>query len=328
MNLDKKDNKILEAILNNARDSITTIAKKTSLTREQVTYRINKLEKEGIIKGYIARIHQPIFCSGVATILCKLKSTSNKRMTEIIAAIKNHKNVNWFSELCGTYDLVIVFLYKNSTDLAQTITDITNHIGANLKEHALSIYVSEYKFDRKILLTAKTTDKISEPITFTKPKIEIDETDLKILRQLSTNARIKNNELSKKTGISEDMIRIKIKKLEHKGVIRGYDTVIDELKIGYEGYYIGLRMEQMNEKTISKIKYYSNINQHIVYCVRTSGQYNIIINMHAKNRAHFIKLLSEMRQVLEPELEDFEFQIIIDVHKEVHVPIGMLELGK
>lgn len=285
---------------------------------------MNKLEKEGIIKGYITRIYQPAFCSGVATILCKLKNINSKRMAEIISAIKNHPNVNWFGELCGTYDLVIVFLYKNSTDLAQTSSDITNCIGPNLKEHALSIYVTEYKFDRKILLTTKTVDKIMPPINFTKPEVDIDDLDLKILRHLSINARMKNNELAKKTRISEDMIRIRIRKLENRGIIRGYDTVIDELKLGYEGYYIGLRMEQMNEKTISKIKYYANINPNIVYCVRTSGQYNIIINMHAKNRKHFIELLQEMRQTLEPELEDFEFQIIIDVHKEVHVPMGML----
>ena len=41
--LDAYDKKILEVLLNNAREQISTIAKKVRLRRENVNYKINRL---------------------------------------------------------------------------------------------------------------------------------------------------------------------------------------------------------------------------------------------------------------------------------------------
>jgi len=51
-NLDLKDRKILYYLDINSRQSNSDIAKKVGLSKEVVNYRIKRLEKEGIIKGY------------------------------------------------------------------------------------------------------------------------------------------------------------------------------------------------------------------------------------------------------------------------------------
>ena len=54
--LDKKDRLILNELNNNCRESNTKIGKIIGLSRDSVAYRINTLEKEGIIENYTIEI--------------------------------------------------------------------------------------------------------------------------------------------------------------------------------------------------------------------------------------------------------------------------------
>jgi len=54
--LDIKDKKILYELDMDARQSISSIAKRVGLSKEVVNYRIRRMEKEGLIDGYYAII--------------------------------------------------------------------------------------------------------------------------------------------------------------------------------------------------------------------------------------------------------------------------------
>ncbi len=58
--LDKFDNKIIALLVENARQSISDIAREVSLSRSAVSDRIKQLEKSGLIKGYHADIAQTV----------------------------------------------------------------------------------------------------------------------------------------------------------------------------------------------------------------------------------------------------------------------------
>ena len=50
--LDAFDKRILETLIENSREQVSTIAKKVRLRRENVNYRINRLVKLGLIKEF------------------------------------------------------------------------------------------------------------------------------------------------------------------------------------------------------------------------------------------------------------------------------------
>ena len=50
--LDAFDRKILEELIENSREQVSTIAKKVRLRRENVNYRINRLVRLGLIKEF------------------------------------------------------------------------------------------------------------------------------------------------------------------------------------------------------------------------------------------------------------------------------------
>jgi DNA-binding Lrp family transcriptional regulator len=325
MKQSEANKKVLRILLENARLPISKISKKTGLSREIVTYSIKKLEKEGVIKSYVARINQPFFCEGIASVFFKLIKTNKQRSKEIISYLKNHNSVNWVAELCGNADLVVTILYKNSEDLANTASEITKFIGSNLKENDVSLYITEYKFSRKGLIYEK--EEQYKPITFRGKvkEISLDEKDALMLSELSKNCRIKNSELATLINLSEDMVRIRIKKLEDKGIILGYTLVIDTNALGFESYYVGLKIENMIKEVSDKIRYYVSTNPYITFAARTAGRYDVVFTISTKNRQHFRDILSDINNKLGENVLNYEFLLNIDEHKEIFVSEGFFK---
>jgi DNA-binding Lrp family transcriptional regulator len=321
LKLDPSDKKILFSLMNNSRAPISVISKETHLSREIVNYRMAKLEEEGVITGYIARINQPLFCTGVALVHFKLTRSGSQRFNEIVSFIRVHPLINWCIETCGTADLALTILYNTPKDLGDTLTELSNFIGNNLKEHKILLYIEEYKFDRSGLITEKPSSYSKHKIvTFDKPKrLFLDDIDVNIVSVLAKDCRTKNAEMAKALHVTEDVIRLRIKNLEKKQIITGYTISVDADKLGYEAYQMSVNIEQMTDNVINKIKYYVQTNPYIVFCARTSGRYNITINIHARNRAHFNTILLEIRAAL-PEIIDYEFQLGMKTYKEVFVP--------
>jgi Lrp/AsnC family leucine-responsive transcriptional regulator len=62
--------------------------------------------------------------------------------------------------------------------------------------------------------------------------ITLDEIDLKILKMLQENGRIKRNEIAQATGLSVPSVSERMKKLEDAGIIKGYTAILDSKKLG------------------------------------------------------------------------------------------------
>lgn len=60
----------------------------------------------------------------------------------------------------------------------------------------------------------------------------IDDIDKKILTILQQNARISNAHIARELGVAPSGVFERVKKLEQKGIIKGYHTRVDHKKLG------------------------------------------------------------------------------------------------
>jgi DNA-binding Lrp family transcriptional regulator len=65
-------------------------------------------------------------------------------------------------------------------------------------------------------------------------KIRLDDIDWKILRELQSDGRMTNVELSRRVGISAPPCLRRVRALEEAGIILGYRTVLDEKQLGFD----------------------------------------------------------------------------------------------
>lgn len=65
-------------------------------------------------------------------------------------------------------------------------------------------------------------------------RAELDQIDLKILRELQQDGRITNVELSERVGISAPPCLRRLRKLEDAGIIKGYRAMLDAPSLGFD----------------------------------------------------------------------------------------------
>jgi len=75
--------------------------------------------------------------------------------------------------------------------------------------------------------------------------MELDGTDVKILRILLSDARLSSRQIAKKTDVSIGTVLSRMKKMEQAGIIKEYSAIVDHEKLGYE-------LTVIIEMTISK----------------------------------------------------------------------------
>jgi DNA-binding Lrp family transcriptional regulator len=75
--------------------------------------------------------------------------------------------------------------------------------------------------------------------------MELDDTDVKILKALVSDARLSSRQIAKKSSVSIGTVLTRIKRMEREGILRGYSAVVDHEKIGYQ-------LTAITEITVSK----------------------------------------------------------------------------
>lgn len=64
--------------------------------------------------------------------------------------------------------------------------------------------------------------------------MELNETDVKILKRLLEDARFSSRQIAKNVGVSVGTVLSRIKKMEDEGLIKGYSAILDHEKLGYQ----------------------------------------------------------------------------------------------
>ena len=62
----------------------------------------------------------------------------------------------------------------------------------------------------------------------------MDETNVKILKKLLSDARMSYRKVAEEIGVSPPTVLARVKKLESDGIIRSYSTLLDHEKLGYD----------------------------------------------------------------------------------------------
>ena len=63
-------------------------------------------------------------------------------------------------------------------------------------------------------------------------KIQLDDADRKIIRELQRDARASFKTIADKIGVSEATVFVRVKKLREKGVIKGFKAIVDHKSVG------------------------------------------------------------------------------------------------
>lgn len=106
--LDKTDRKILKHLQHNARISMTELAEKVGLSTTPVTERVRRLEREGIISGYHARLNPHALGKSLLVFVeLKLRSKSGNIFEDFRREVQKIPQIMECHLVSGEYDYLI-----------------------------------------------------------------------------------------------------------------------------------------------------------------------------------------------------------------------------
>lgn len=119
-----------------------------------------------------------------------------------------------------------------------------------------------------------------------------DALDLKILNDLSLNARKPYLKIAEEYGVSGAAVHQRIQKLLANKVIVGSESIIDPSAMGYETCaYVGiyLRDPAKSAEVVEELKKIPEI----IECHYTTGRYDLLLKIVAINNEHLFHILQK-----------------------------------
>ena len=111
-----------------------------------------------------------------------------------------------------------------------------------------------------------------------------DTTEMKILRLLQDDARITNQELADKAGMSASPCWRKVRKLEEDDVIQGYRAVLNRKKIGLGVMvFIRVTIDSHSETEAKKFEEEVTALEDVVACYSIGGDADFLLQVVASD---------------------------------------------
>jgi DNA-binding Lrp family transcriptional regulator len=112
----------------------------------------------------------------------------------------------------------------------------------------------------------------------------LDKTDLEILQLLQHNARITIKEIAEKVHLSTTPVHERIRRMEERGVIRQYVTLLDGDKVK-KGLMVICYISLRQHSKMAGNKFIKSIQEmnEVIECLTISGEFDFMLKVVAEN---------------------------------------------
>jgi Lrp/AsnC family leucine-responsive transcriptional regulator len=110
----------------------------------------------------------------------------------------------------------------------------------------------------------------------------LDETNLRILRELERDARVPLAELGRRVSLSAPAVAERVRRLEQAGVIKGYRAEIDPRAVGYPMAAV-VRIRPAVSRQLHKIPELARETPEVVECHRITGEDCFLLRLHLRS---------------------------------------------
>jgi DNA-binding Lrp family transcriptional regulator len=316
--LDLKDKKILYNLDLNSRATLNEIAKKVKLSKQVVDYRLKNLIKNKIIKQFYTVINFSKLGYTQYKLYLKFQNVNIEKEKEITNYWVQNTNSVWVASSRGRWDLAVSILAKDINDFGEILNNFINRYGIFVLEKDVLITQISPVFTKAYLAEKKEKKKF----TFG-GKIEhykLDDIDEKILRILSTNARLTILEMIDKLNLTRDVINYRIKKLTKDNIISQYRILINLDKINHKLYKTILRLHSLTSEEEKQFITYIASHPHGVQYLKLVGSWDVELEFEVKDDEQLHEILLGIRHKFSNIIRNYDTLLIHQEHKLNYFP--------
>ncbi|MBN1645613.1 winged helix-turn-helix transcriptional regulator, partial [Candidatus Woesearchaeota archaeon] len=281
-----------------------------------VKYRVERLEKEAIIKGYFPMIDISRLGFTSFRLYLKFRNLVPEKKRDIFNYMEEHRSIWAVVAIAGKWDVALGVAVKDIYDFYNVWEAILQRYLEVIGDYAICIYSPIYHYSKSYMV--QKDDESPIRILGGQGKAQFDNKDKLILVNLSKNARISLLELSRTVKMSPESVSYRIKQLEKKGIIQGYRAMIDVHKLGYEFYKAEIRLASYSQ--ISSILTYCHMHPNIYQVDKTIGGETLEIEFHVKSLNNMLDIIADLEVKFPKIIEKFDYITVLSEEQTTYMP--------
>lgn len=318
MKLDLKDKKILYELDLNSRATLNEIAKKVGLSKQVVDYRLKNLIKDDIIKQFYTVVNFSKLGYTQYKFYLKFQNTNVEKEKEVIDYWIQNQNSVWVASCRGRWDLVVSILAKDINEFGEILNNFINKYGIFVLEKDVLITQISQVFTKAYLTEKKEKKKFTYGGEIEHYKL--DNIDEKVLRILSTNARLTILEIMNQLSLTRDVINYRLKRLTKDNLISQYRISINLDKIDYKLYKIIMRLHSLTQEKEKQLITYIASHPHGMQYLKLVGSWDVELEFEVEDDEQLHEILLEIRNKFSEIIRDYDTLLIHQEHKLNYYP--------
>ena len=304
--LDKIDLKLLAELEDDARQTLSQIAKKLKTSQQVISYRIKSLENRKIVDGYYTIINITKLGYTSYRTMIRLSNINEQKHKEIIDYLMKHPNILWLVDCGGRWDLIVNFMVKNIIQYNKILSNLKIKFPEQIQNHDVLATVEVVYFGREYI-TKKIREIKALPYFGREQEIvSLDKTNLHILNLISENARINSVEIAQEIDISPNTAMLRLKEMKKLGIIQGFKPLIHLENTIYSGYKSLIKFQNVTENNEKELINYLKINVNIVAVIKLIGLWDFEIEFEVETKEQMLKLTRNIRDKFKDIIKEFE----------------------
>lgn len=142
--------------------------------------------------------------------------------------------------------------------------------------------------------------------------MQLDETDLKILRELQANARLATKELAARVNLSTTPVFERVRRLEREGFINRYIAIVNAEKLN-RGFtvFCSIKMQRLSPEIVESFRAMMQNISDVTECYNISGAYDFLLKILAPDMKRYQSFLLDMLSRM-PHIASVESIFVMD----------------
>jgi DNA-binding Lrp family transcriptional regulator len=136
--------------------------------------------------------------------------------------------------------------------------------------------------------------------------MDLDVKDLKILKELDNNPRIRTTKLAKKVRLSQQVVDYRIKRFLDNGVIHGFGSIYNFSKIDYSQYRLFFTFGRAEDEKIEEVLEYLKNHKNVFWISSIGSKWDLFVTIFVKHYEDFEKFLDDIFEKFPNALGDYD----------------------
>lgn len=304
--LDTLDKRLLFELDNDSRQSISKLARALREGRDRVSYRLERLIKEGVIRQCTVTINP--YRLGYTLYKTYLKvSKQRARYEELIKLLRAHPRVYWIADCDGRWDLIFATFARSPFEFFEIQNEILQACSDIVISFTNLTLVNVWMYRKNYLVQRGSGSFL---IGGTPSSFSLEELDWDILRLLSQDARMSISEVARKLTIAESTIRYRLDQLEKSGLVAGYRVELGLSRIGMMFFKAQLYLATYDRDDLTTLRLYCSKHPNITYFIEQIGDAPVELELEVSGYEQFTEIVNNLRLAFPKIIRNVETVLI------------------